>query len=112
MANAKKNTEVSGTKPEGTAAKDAAPAEKRRPLKTFREDDVSCSVWSREHVVQGKPKLFYSCTFERSYKDRDGAWRYTKTIDAESLGKLVTVCKQAAEFIQSLHYPGPEAPVK
>jgi hypothetical protein len=101
MKNTPKNPEVAGKKPEGTAAKDAATAtqEARRPVQTFRDGDVSCSVWTREHLVQGKPKTFYSCTFERSYKGKDGAYRYTKSFDPEALGALVSVAQKAAEYL-------------
>ena len=87
------------------AAKEAAPAphdEKRKPVSTIRVDDCSASIWAREFVVQGQPKVFYSVTLERSYKDRDGAWKYTKSFDADSLGKVVSLCQQASETINGL----------
>ena len=100
-----KNKDVSGSrmKPEEQpAAKDAAPVAKRRPVKTLRVEDCSVSIWARDFVVQGQPRTFYSVTLERSYKDRDGQWRYTKSFELESLGKLVTLCQQASEFIHGL----------
>ncbi|NLX98253.1 MAG: hypothetical protein GXY83_19005 [Rhodopirellula sp.] len=98
----KKLKEVSGTKPEETAATDAAPAAKRLPLKTLRVDDCSASIWGRDQMVRGEMRSFFSVTFERSYKDRDGAWKYTRSFDGDSLGKLVTLCQQASEAIESL----------
>ena len=53
----------------------------RRPIQSIRIGDVSASVWSREFAVQGQMRTFRSVTFERSYKDRDGSWKYTKTFD-------------------------------
>lgn len=103
----KKHKEVSDTKSEDTpametAAKDAAPANKRQPIKTIRVDDCSVSIWVREATVRGEALKFYSCSFERSYKDRDGSWKYTKSFDCESLGKVVTLCQQASEAIETL----------
>lgn len=97
-----KRKESSGTKPEGTAATDAASAAKRLPIKTLRTGDCSASIWAREFVVQGMPKVFYSVTLERSYKDRDGAWKYTKSFDADSLGAVVGLCQQASEVIAAM----------
>lgn len=91
-----------GTKPEGTAATDAAPAAKRLPVKSFRVGDCSASIWAREFVAQGQPRVFYSVTLERSYKDRDGAWKYTKSFDLDSLGSVVALCQQASEAITAL----------
>lgn len=102
----RKNKDVAATKAaEQPAVADAANAstdEKRKPVATIRVEDVSCSVWAREHVVQGKPKVFYSCSLERSYKDRDGRWRYTKSFDPESLGKVVAAVQQASEKLATL----------
>jgi len=90
------------TKAEETAAKDAAADAKRRPIQTFKTEDCSVSIWAREFVVRGKPTTFYSVTFERSYKDRDGAWKYTRSFDPESLGKLVQLCQHASAEIERL----------
>ncbi len=94
-----------GTAPAGTVAKDATTApqeEKRKPIKSFSVEDVSASVWSRQHLVRGQPKTFYSVTVERSYKDRDGTWKYTKSFDQDSLGKVIQTVQQAHEFIAGL----------
>ncbi len=95
----------SSRKRKESAPQEAAPAPqdaKRRPVHTIRQEDCSASIWTREAVVQGQPKTFCSVTLERSYKDRDGSWKYTKTFDAGSLGKVVTLCQQASEYIATL----------
>lgn len=74
----------------------------RAPIKMIRVEDCSASIWQREHAVQGKPVTFYSVTLERSYKDRDGAWKYTKSFDPDTLGRIVTLCQQASEYIRDL----------
>src|SRR5439155_1214018 len=53
MTKAQKNTDVSGTRPEEAASPAAPAAEKRRPLTTLRQGDVSASVWSRDYQVRG-----------------------------------------------------------
>jgi hypothetical protein len=75
---------------------------KRSPVKTLRVEDCSASIWARDFMVQGQMRRYYSVSFERSYKDRDGAWKYTKSFDVESLGKLVALCQQASEVIPAL----------
>jgi len=100
-----KNKDVAGTdKPVEPAAKFAATAStdvKRMPVKTLRVDDCSLSIWRREYVSQGQPRTFWSCTIERSYTDKSGARKYTGSFDPDSLGKIVTLCQQASEFITS-----------
>ena len=99
---AKKIKEDPGTTPEGTAATEAAPATqgaKRRPVQSFREGDVSASIWARRSEYQGKPVTFHSLSVERAYRDRDGSYRYTKNFDANDLGALLTVIQRSAEYI-------------
>jgi len=79
----------------------AAPSkeEKRKPLTTLRQGDVSASVWSRDHEVRGEMTRFYSVTFERSYKDSTGKYCYTRSFNADDLGALMSLCQQAGEYI-------------
>jgi hypothetical protein len=100
MANAKKT--VAGTdKPEGSAAPsqqkstDAPPPEKRQPVWSHRENDVSVSAWKREY----NGLLFYSFSFERSYKDAGGQWKYTRSFGEDDLGKLVACIQAASDYM-------------
>lgn len=102
----KKNKDVAVTKtaeqPVATDAANAVPEAVRKPVATIRAEDCSASIWAREHLIQGKPKTFYSISIERSYKDRDGRWRYTRSFDRDSLGSVVTLCQQASESIAGM----------
>jgi hypothetical protein len=105
MVKASRNKDVSGVdKPEGTAPKEEAQSasEKRRPMQTFRENDVSASVWARQHMIRGQLMTFYSVSLERSYRDAAGQYRYTRNFDGECLGRLVAVIQKAAEYIHRL----------
>lgn len=74
---------------------------KKRPALTLRVEDCSASIWAREYMVQGTPRIFYSVSFERAYKARDG-WKYTRSFGHENLGHLISLCQQANEKIGSL----------
>lgn len=95
------DTTLENTPAMETIAKDAVAAIKRQPIKTLRVDDCSASIWARDTVIRGESLRFFSVSFERSYKAKDG-WKYTKSFDAESLGKIVTLCQQASEAIETL----------
>lgn len=70
-------------------------------MKVFRIEDVSVSIFSRDHEVNGEMITFYSVSFSRSYKTDDGKRKYTKSFDSDDLGALMSLAKQASEFIQS-----------
>ena len=96
MTNTKTVTRTSGNSTAGQSA-----GESRGPVKQFREGDVSASVFARER----NGTTFHSVSFTRSYKDRDGQWKYTKNFDVDDLGKLVTVAQRSAEYVHGLAYP-------
>ena len=72
---------------------------KNGPLKSYREDDVSASIFARVRTLGGAEVTFHSVSFTRSYKGADGVWKYTHNFDANDLGKVITVAQCAAEFI-------------
>jgi len=88
--------------PEADQAATAPTTDGTKPLKVFRIDDVSASVFARDREIRGESWTFYSVTFSRSYKDSSGQWRYTKWFDLEDLGKVVTVAQQASDYIHGL----------
>ena len=87
--------------PSPTLAETSSPEAKRKPVAILRVEDCSASVWARESVVQGTPRTFYSVTLERSYKDRNGAWKYTRSFDADSLVRVANLCQRAEETIRT-----------
>jgi hypothetical protein len=76
------------------------PTEPIGPVRVFRIEDISVSVFARDRMLQGVPVTFYSVSFSRSYKGADGQRKYTKTFDADNLGALVSLSQQASEFIR------------
>ncbi len=77
-------------------------AVKIMPLKVFLIEDVSASIFAREHPVKGELRTFYSVSFSRSYRDSAGKRKYVKTFNLEDLGKVVSVAQQADEYIRGL----------
>jgi hypothetical protein len=80
-----------------------AAAPTKGPLKVFRIDDVSVSVFARDRKVNGEDVTFYSASLSRSYRDADGSRKYTSFFDEEDLGKVMTLAKQASEFMTDEH---------
>src|SRR4051812_23287591 len=69
-----------------------------RPLKSFRDGDVTASVWSRV-VTKLEPRTFYSISIERSYQNAKGEWKYTNFYSPADDKKIFNVWQQAVEFI-------------
>jgi hypothetical protein len=93
---------ASSAEAEQTATTAVAPEGKRSPIKVIVVDDVSASIFAREYPVKGTMRTFYSVSFSRSYRDAGGTWRYVKSFNLEDLGKVVSVCQQADEYVRGL----------
>lgn len=101
----KKNKAVLSASRRAEAQPTATPDPVNGPIKVFRLDDVSVSLFARERSFQGRPATFFSASFSRSYKDAAGERKYTKNFDADDLGKVAELCKMAADHIDSLRHP-------
>lgn len=92
---------------EATKRKEARPAAAeagRAPVKVFRIDDVSASVFSAERQFRGSPVTFYSVSFSRSYLGSDGKRRYAKSFDADDLERIVHLSEQAGDYLLGLRH--------
>ena len=91
-----------GQTPAGTPiAKTAITAAKTRPIRTFRVDNVSAAVWANT-TVKLELVTYYSITFESHYQDSKGNERYGSRFRPNELPKIVSLCRQAEEYIVEL----------
>lgn len=67
------------------------------PLKKFRAGAVSATVWSNQ--TKDGENEYKSISFERSYKDQDGAWKTTTSLRMNDLPKAALVLQKAYEYL-------------
>ncbi len=74
---------------------------KKGPVKKFRAGAVSATVWNNPgKEFDGKEAATYSTiSLERSYKDKDGAWKTTNSLRINDLPKVAVVVNKAYEFL-------------
>ena len=75
--------------------------EKQQPDKKFKIGAVSMALWKREVNGRYGNRLVYACTFERSYKDKDGKWQQSKSFFANDLPKLRLVIDKAYDELMT-----------
>lgn len=74
--------------------------ENAKPAKSFRAGAVEVSVWKRKiKMPDGQEKSFYNIKTDRQYKDKEGNWHSTNTMDTQEIPKLVLALQKAYEFI-------------
>ena len=70
-------------------------ATKNKPANQLRCGNIKATIW--ENVSEKGP--FFSTTFSRPFKDQSGAWRNGTSFGLNDLEALLTVARQAKEWI-------------
>jgi hypothetical protein len=71
----------------------------KKPASRISLHPVSAAIWRNQNQ---KGDVFYSVTFERSYKDEKGKWQSSATFNAGDLLLLAKVADQAHTEIHNL----------
>jgi hypothetical protein len=71
-----------------------------KPETKFRSGTVCATVWKNKvQTKDGQEKNLSSISFEKSYKDKSGEWKTTKSLNATDLPKAILVLSKAYEHI-------------
>ena len=78
----------------------AQSTEKQLPEVKFRAGAISATVWKNAGVKQtGEATEYRSVTFQRSYKDKTGAWKTTSSLRLNDLPRATVVLNKAYEYL-------------
>ena len=66
-----------------------------RPANALRCGNIKATIW--ENTSENGP--FFATTFSRPFKDQSGMWRNGASFGLNGLEALVTVARQAKEWI-------------
>ena len=66
-----------------------------KPVSTLRYGNIKATIWENA----SKKGLFFSTTFSRSFKDQSGAWRDGTSFGLNDLEALLTVAREAKEWM-------------
>lgn len=70
--------------------------EKNMPKRKFRAGGVSATIWQNKSK---DGKEFSTVSFEKGYKDKEGAWKSTNYLGVGDLPKAMVVLGKAYEFL-------------
>jgi hypothetical protein len=74
--------------------------DKNTPEKKFRASPISATIWTNEvKTKEGETRLYRTVSVERTYKDKDGAWKSTTSLRTQDLPKAALVINKAYEYI-------------
>ena len=73
---------------------------KQLPEVKFRAGAISATVWKNTGVKQtGEASEYRSVSFQRSYKDKSGAWKTTNSLRMNDLPRAEVVLHKAYEYL-------------
>ena len=72
-------------------------ATNNKPVSTLRYGHIKATIWENA----SKKGLFFSTTFSRSFKDQSGTWRNGASFGLNDLEALLTVAREAKEWMAS-----------
>ncbi|MFQ5621063.1 MAG: hypothetical protein ACE5FT_04430 [Candidatus Nanoarchaeia archaeon] len=68
-----------------------------KPEFKFRAGPVEASIWKNETTKEGVTKDYFTVSFQRRYKDKEGAWQSTNSLHVNDLPKAMVVIGKAYE---------------
>lgn len=74
------------------------------PEITFRHGACSASVWENNYRKGNQDYTVKNITFQRQYKDKDGKWQSTNSLQVNDIPKAVLVLNKAYEFLTASSY--------
>jgi hypothetical protein len=100
----KKEPDQAATTESGQTDRAQAPA-KALPLHRILEGDINIAVWPNEVKTRDGTRTFYSYTIERSYQDKLGNYKYTRSMNSRSRDNLLKAIDRVSEYLFSLENP-------
>ena len=70
-----------------------------KPEKRFRCGSCEAAVFENERDVNGKKMTFKKVSFQKRYKDSDGEWKSTQSLDINDIPKALLALSKAYEYL-------------
>ena len=70
-----------------------------KPEKTFRCGGIEASVFENQILKGGKNIAIKKIAFQKRYKNADGEWDSTHSLDINELPKAILALQQAYEYL-------------
>lgn len=88
-------------------------SEQNQPVKKFRAGGISASIWRNEREAGGETVVDFSVSFQKRYRDGEGAWKDSETFFAYDLPQLELVVRKAYDYLApiAVHESGEDPPV-
>ena len=81
-----------------------------KPVKKFQMGAISAAIWKNTLELKDGQKMdVYAATLDKSYKDKDGKWKNSKSIQMNEIPKALLALAKAYDYIVSRSKDSKEA---
>ena len=70
-----------------------------KPEESYRYGAINVAVFENEIVSGGKTIKLKKVSFQKRYKDSDGEWKNTNSLDVNDIPKAILALSKAYEYI-------------
>ena len=69
------------------------------PEARFNAGNISATIWNNVRKIDGKEVPLRTVSLQKSYKDREGAWKHTTSLHTNDIPKAKLVLEKAYEHL-------------
>jgi hypothetical protein len=70
-----------------------------KPEKSYRYGTINVAIFENEIISSGKTIKLKKVSFQKRYKDSDGEWKNTSSLDANDIPKAIVALSKAYEYL-------------
>ena len=70
-----------------------------KPIKDFRSGPVQASIWRNEVEKDGRSFRIRKVVFQKRYKDGNGEWRTSQSLDENDIPKAILALADAYDYL-------------
>lgn len=67
----------------------------KKPIQKFKAGAIDASVWENSKQINGVPVTVYAVTLDRKYKDKNGTWQSTSSLNVNDIPKAIVALEEA-----------------
>ena len=76
-----------------------------KPERVFQHGGVKAAIFANEHEKDGESFTKKSISVQRVYRDKEGMFKTTTSLDVNDLPKAVLVLQKAFDYLTVKHEP-------
>ena len=84
--------------------------QENKPVQKFKAGAVHASIWENQREFNGASTVLRAVKLERRYKDKDGNWKSTTSLNLNDIPKAALVLTEAYKYLATKQNGTQEAP--